>query len=122
MLYIAQNKLKDKVLQFAKKAKLLEIDSYQMFKRALVERFEVSVDEKEARYRFFNAQMTDSETVADFEQRIELDAEESISHDWSIHKQKNMREVLDDQKLEVFLEGLRKDLYNIRYKNPRKPL
>jgi hypothetical protein len=41
MLYIAQNKLKDKVLQFARKAKLLEIDSYHEFKRALVERFEV---------------------------------------------------------------------------------
>jgi hypothetical protein len=77
------------------------------------------VDEKEARYRFFNAQMSNSETVADFEQRIELDAEESISPNWSLQKQRSMREVLEDQKLEVFLEGLRKDLYNIRYKNPK---
>jgi hypothetical protein len=30
MLYIAQNKLKDKVLQFARKARILEIDSYIM--------------------------------------------------------------------------------------------
>jgi len=119
MLYIAQNKLKDKVLQFARKAKLLEIDSYHEFKKALVERFEVIIDEKEARYRFFNAQMSNFETVADFEQRIELDAAESISPYWSLQKQRSMREVLEDQKLEVFLEGLRKDLYNIRYKNPK---
>jgi Zinc knuckle len=119
MLYVAQNKLKDKVLQFARRAKLLEIESYLEFKKALIQRFEVSIDEKEARYRFFNAQMKNSESVADFEQRIELDAEAAISKDWDYFKQQSMREVLDDQKLEVFLEGLPKDLYNVRYRNPK---
>jgi Retrotransposon gag protein len=119
VLYIAQIKLKDKALQIARRTRLLDIENYSEFKDALIQRFHVSVDEREARSRFFHAQMKISETVAEYAQRIELDAVDSIPVDWPYLKQQRMRECLEDQILEVFLEGLRKDLYNVRFKNPK---
>jgi Retrotransposon gag protein len=119
VLYIAQVKLKDKALQIARRARLLDIENYFKFKDALIQRFQVSVDEREARSRFFNAQMKISETVAEYAQRIELDAVDAVPVEWPYSKQQRMREFLEDQILEVFLEGLRKDLYNVRFKNPK---
>jgi hypothetical protein len=48
---------------------------------SLIQRFKVSVDEREARSRFFNAKMSTSENVAEYAQRIVLDAENSVSFD-----------------------------------------
>jgi len=116
-LNLAKLRLKDKVLNFARKSKLLDINDYGEFKKEIIDRFEPVEDENQATFRLLNSVQLVHETVAEYERRLYLDMMMSVPKNLSPNRQEQLREILEMQALRTFQLGLRPELAAIvRYR------